>query len=34
VDSRRPPERGTCLTLRPRAEEVHVFDPESGRRLA
>ena len=33
VDSRRPPERGTRLTLRPRAEEVHVFDPESGRRL-
>jgi multiple sugar transport system ATP-binding protein len=33
VDSRRPPERGERLTLQPRAEELHVFDPESGRRL-
>jgi multiple sugar transport system ATP-binding protein len=34
VDSRHPPERGTRVTLQPRTEEVHVFDPESGRRLA
>jgi multiple sugar transport system ATP-binding protein len=33
VDSRRPPERGERLTLQPRADEVHVFDPASGNRL-
>ena len=33
VDSRHPPERGTRLTLQPRTDEVHVFDPDSGRRL-
>jgi multiple sugar transport system ATP-binding protein len=33
VDSRRPPERGTRLTLQPRTDEVHVFDPDTGRRL-
>ena len=33
IDSRRPPKRGERLTLQPRRDEAHVFDPHSGRRL-
>ena len=32
-DYRRPPARGSQVTLMPRVDEVHVFDPESGERL-
>jgi multiple sugar transport system ATP-binding protein len=33
TDWRRPPDRGTNVTLLPRPGEAHVFDPESGERL-
>jgi multiple sugar transport system ATP-binding protein len=33
VESRRAPERGANVTLKPRPEEAHLFDPESGERL-
>jgi multiple sugar transport system ATP-binding protein len=33
TEARRAPERGENVTLRPRAEEAHVFDPETGARL-
>jgi multiple sugar transport system ATP-binding protein len=33
VETRRAPERGTNVTLKPRPEEAHLFDPESGERL-
>jgi len=33
ADWRRPPERGTRVSLRPLAGEAHVFDPASGERL-
>jgi hypothetical protein len=29
----RAPERGERISLRPRAEEAHLFDPASGERL-
>jgi multiple sugar transport system ATP-binding protein len=34
TECRRAPARGSRVTLRPRAEEAQLFDPESGRRLA
>lgn len=34
TDWRAPPERGTNVTLRPRAGEAHVFDPDTGERIA
>jgi multiple sugar transport system ATP-binding protein len=34
VESRRAPERGARVSLRPRAGEAHVFDPETGARLS
>jgi multiple sugar transport system ATP-binding protein len=34
TETRRAPERGARVTLRPRADEAQLFDPESGRRLA
>jgi multiple sugar transport system ATP-binding protein len=33
TEARRAPERGATVALRPRAEEAHVFDPETGARL-
>jgi multiple sugar transport system ATP-binding protein len=33
TEARRAPERGEMVSLRPRAEEAHVFDPETGARL-
>jgi multiple sugar transport system ATP-binding protein len=33
VESRRAPERGSRVSLRPRAEEAHLFDPQTGARL-
>jgi multiple sugar transport system ATP-binding protein len=33
VDSRRPPEQGETVRLRPLAEEAHLFDPGTGERL-
>jgi multiple sugar transport system ATP-binding protein len=33
VDARRAPERGARVTLRPRADEAHVFDAATGERL-
>ena len=33
TEARRAPERGETVSLRPRAEEAHVFDPETGARL-
>jgi multiple sugar transport system ATP-binding protein len=33
VDARRPPRQGERVALRPRAEETHAFDPETGERL-
>jgi multiple sugar transport system ATP-binding protein len=33
ADWRRPPERGTRVSLRPLSGEAHVFDPTSGERL-
>jgi multiple sugar transport system ATP-binding protein len=33
VESRRAPERGANVSLKPRPEEAHLFDPESGERL-
>jgi multiple sugar transport system ATP-binding protein len=33
VDARQVPARGERVTLRPAAEDVHVFDAESGERL-
>jgi multiple sugar transport system ATP-binding protein len=33
VEARRAPERGERVTLRPKPEEAHVFDPETGERL-
>jgi multiple sugar transport system ATP-binding protein len=34
VESRRAPERGERVLLRPRAGEAHLFDPQTGARLA
>jgi multiple sugar transport system ATP-binding protein len=33
VETKRAPERGERVALRPRAEEAHLFDPESGLRI-
>jgi hypothetical protein len=33
VDSRRPPAQGESVRLRPLADEMHLFDPETGERL-
>ena len=33
TEARRAPERGSQVSLRPRAEEAHLFDAESGERL-
>jgi multiple sugar transport system ATP-binding protein len=33
TEARRAPERGETVALRPRPEEAHVFDPETGARL-
>jgi multiple sugar transport system ATP-binding protein len=33
TEARRAPERGEIVTLRPRADEAHVFDPDTGARL-
>ena len=33
ADARRAPERGERVALRPRADEAHLFDPQSGARL-
>ena len=33
TETRKAPARGERVTLRPRADEAHVFDPESGARL-
>ena len=33
TEARRAPERGEHVALRPRAEEAHLFDAESGDRL-
>jgi multiple sugar transport system ATP-binding protein len=33
TEARRAPERGENVTLRPRADEAHVFDPDTGARL-
>jgi multiple sugar transport system ATP-binding protein len=33
VEARRAPERGERVTLRPKPDEAHVFDPETGARL-
>src|SRR5437660_971854 len=33
VEARRAPERGATISLQPRPEEAHLFDPESGARL-
>jgi multiple sugar transport system ATP-binding protein len=33
TEARRAPERGETVQLRPRSEEAHVFDPETGARL-
>jgi multiple sugar transport system ATP-binding protein len=33
TDWRHPPEREARVVLRPLAEEVHVFDPETGERI-
>jgi multiple sugar transport system ATP-binding protein len=33
VESRRAPERGSRVSLRPRADEAHLFDPQTGARL-
>jgi multiple sugar transport system ATP-binding protein len=33
TEARRAPERGETVALRPRADEAHVFDPETGARL-
>jgi multiple sugar transport system ATP-binding protein len=33
TEARRAPERGETVALRPRAEEAHVFDPDTGARL-
>jgi multiple sugar transport system ATP-binding protein len=33
TDARRAPERGARVALRPRTEEAHVFDPDTGERL-
>jgi multiple sugar transport system ATP-binding protein len=33
TEARRAPERGETVQLRPRPEEAHVFDPETGARL-
>ena len=34
VQTRRAPERGSNVSLKPRPDEAHLFDPESGERLA
>src|SRR5438067_4943797 len=34
VETRRAPERGSNVSLKPRPDEAHLFDPESGERLA
>jgi multiple sugar transport system ATP-binding protein len=33
TEAQRAPERGDRVTLRPKGEEAHFFDPESGERL-
>ena len=33
ADARRAPQRGDRVALRPRPDEAHVFDPETGERL-
>jgi multiple sugar transport system ATP-binding protein len=33
VEARRAPERGERVALRPKADEAHVFDAETGERL-
>jgi multiple sugar transport system ATP-binding protein len=33
VDARRPPRLQERITLRPRAEELHLFDPTTGARV-
>jgi len=34
TEARRAPERGARVALRPRPDEAHLFDAESGERLA
>jgi multiple sugar transport system ATP-binding protein len=34
VETKRAPERGERISLRPRAEEAHLFDPASGARIS
>ena len=34
TEARRAPDRGENVSLRPRPEEAHLFDAESGERLA
>jgi len=34
VEARRAPERGERISLRPRVDEAHLFDPETGARLS
>ena len=34
TEVRNAPKQGDQVSLRPRAEEAHLFDPESGQRLA
>jgi multiple sugar transport system ATP-binding protein len=34
TDCRRAPERGTRVSLKPKSAEAHLFDPETGERLA
>jgi multiple sugar transport system ATP-binding protein len=34
VDTKQAPERGSRISLRPRAGEAHLFDPVSGARLS
>jgi len=34
VETKRAPDRGERITLRPRADEAHLFDPESGARIS
>ena len=33
VDARHAPQRGERVTLRPRGEEAHLFDPQTGERI-
>ena len=34
VEARRAPERGSHISLRPRADEAHLFDPVTGTRIS